>query len=81
MDRLSPIKEILERTGDARYGGEKISQLQHALQCAALAEDAGCDAALITAALLHDIGHLVDQHAEGAAAAGVDRRHEDIGSG
>ena len=81
MDRLSPIKEILERTGDARYGGEKISQLQHALQCAALAEDAGCDTALITAALLHDIGHLVDQHAEGAAAAGVDRRHEDIGSG
>ena len=49
MDRLSPIKEILERTGDALYGGEKISQLQHALQCAALAEDAGCDAALITA--------------------------------
>ncbi|MEC7594065.1 MAG: phosphonate degradation HD-domain oxygenase [Pseudomonadota bacterium] len=81
MDRLSPIKEILERTGDARYGGEKISQLQHALQCAALAEDAGCDAALITAALLQDIGQLVDQHAEGAAAAGVDRRHEDIGSG
>ena len=81
MDRLSPIKEILERTGGARYGGENVSQLQHALQCATLAEDAGCDAALITAALLHDIGHLVDQHAEGAAAAGVDRRHEDIGSG
>ena len=55
--------------------------MQHALQCAAAAGDAGCHAALITAALSHDIGHLVDQHAEGATVAGVDRRHQDIGSG
>ncbi len=81
MDRLSSIEEILERTGGARYGGENVSQLQHALQCAALAEDAGCDAALITAALLHDIAHLFAPHADGAAAGGVDRRHEEIGSG
>jgi predicted HD phosphohydrolase len=36
-----------------------VSALQHALQCAQLAEDARADAALVAAALLHDIGHFV----------------------
>ena len=36
-----------------------VNQRAHALQAALLAEQAGCDAALVTAALLHDIGHMV----------------------
>jgi phosphonate degradation associated HDIG domain protein len=67
--------------GGEMYGGEAVTQLAHALQSAALAEADGADAALVAAALLHDVGHLVDKHAEGAAASGIDRQHEDIGSG
>ena len=81
MQKIEAIKQILLETGGERYGGEDISQLQHALQCASLAEAAKASPALISAALLHDIGHLVDQHSEGAAAAGVDRVHEKIGAG
>lgn len=42
------------------YGGEAVTQLEHALQCAQLARNDGADDALISAALLHDVGHLLD---------------------
>lgn len=38
------------------YGGEPVDQLEHALQCAALARSAGGVSELVVAALLHDIG-------------------------
>jgi phosphonate degradation associated HDIG domain protein len=53
-----------------------VTQLEHALQCAGLAEDNGANPALITAALLHDIGHLVHDLGPGAAERGIDDRHE-----
>jgi predicted HD phosphohydrolase len=59
MNFIDEIFELFEQHGGADYGGERVSQLEHALQCAASAEEAGADAALISAALLHDIGHLV----------------------
>ncbi|HIC82204.1 MAG TPA: HD domain-containing protein [Kiloniellaceae bacterium] len=70
----------LETLGGSRYGGEVVSQLDHALQCATLAHDAGAEDALVTAALLHDIGHLVNPKDEGAAAAGIDAAHETVGA-
>jgi gamma-butyrobetaine dioxygenase len=42
----------------ARAYGDRVSQLAHALQCAALARAAGSDDDLVLAALLHDVGHL-----------------------
>lgn len=74
------IGEILAGKGAKRYGDESVSQLEHALQCAALAENSGASPAMITACLLHDIGHMIDNHYEGAAGRGIDRRHEKIGS-
>ena len=44
--------------GSEHYG-EDITQLQHGLQCAALAADEGAPEPMIAAALLHDVGHLV----------------------
>ena len=44
--------------GDQRYD-EVVTQTEHALQCAALAEADGADAELVAAALLHDVGHLL----------------------
>ena len=43
--------------GAERYG-ESVSQLEHALQCAALARRARADDEVVLAALLHDVGHL-----------------------
>jgi phosphonate degradation associated HDIG domain protein len=54
VDALFDLYEIL---GDRRYG-ESVTQNEHALQCAALARDAGATDALMVAALFHDVGHL-----------------------
>jgi phosphonate degradation associated HDIG domain protein len=59
--RVDQIMELLERAGKSAYFGEPVTQLEHALQCAQLARDAGGDAEMIIAALLHDIGHLLDE--------------------
>jgi gamma-butyrobetaine dioxygenase len=45
--------------GHERYD-EEVGQLDHALQTAAHAEAAGADDALVAAALLHDVGHLLE---------------------
>lgn len=75
-DPVDTIFDILARKGGADYGGERVSQLQHALQCAMLAEQAGADSPLIAAALLHDIGHLIDDRAHLMRENGQDARHE-----
>jgi phosphonate degradation associated HDIG domain protein len=56
---LEDISHLLITEGGSQYGGEAVSQLEHALQCATLAEKAGETPHTITAALLHDIGHLL----------------------
>lgn len=56
-DRVEPIELIVVK-GHDDYAGEPVSQLEHGLQCAALAMRAGASDALVAAALFHDIGHL-----------------------
>jgi phosphonate degradation associated HDIG domain protein len=77
--QVQVIAELLRERGRARYGAEAVSQLQHALQCAALAEREDAPPALVAAALLHDLGHLVADD-EDAAPRGVDMQHEDVGA-
>jgi len=79
MSTADRIMEILEMNGAAQYGDEAVSQLQHALQCAHLAECSGAPDSLVVAALLHDIGHLIHKLGEDAAARGIDDRHEALG--
>ncbi|MFZ6773739.1 HD domain-containing protein [Undibacterium sp. SXout7W] len=57
---LATLLDWLEQRAGGFYGGEAITQLEHALQCAELALEHGASASLISAALLHDIGHLAD---------------------
>src|ERR1700754_3635352 len=78
-DGLAELAGLLEGKGARRYGLSDVNQLQHALQAALLAEREGCDAALITAALLHDIGHMVHDLGENPAEAGIVDRHEELG--
>ena len=58
MDVSSQICALFAQRGQQTYG-EAVSQIDHAVQTAALAVRDGCSDALIVAALLHDIGHLV----------------------
>ena len=78
MDIVDEIFESLARKGGAIYGGEAVTQLQHALQCAELAQQAGAADTLVAAALLHDYGHLINDDDAEAAAAGSDQFHEDV---
>jgi predicted HD phosphohydrolase len=55
------VIRLFEQRGQGRYGSEQVSQLQHALQCAVLAKRQGAGSAMIAAALLHDLGHIIDQ--------------------
>lgn len=66
--------------GAAQYDGEPITQLEHALQCAALATAEGSAESLVLAALFHDLGHLIHPAAGAASEAGVDGHHERIGA-
>ena len=55
------IERLFAERGAEEYHGEAVTQLEHALQTAQLAERAGADPQLIVAALLHDVGHLLGE--------------------
>lgn len=74
------LRELFETRGAAYYGAESVSQLQHALQTAHLAEIEGGSGALVVAGFLHDIGHLLGRGDEGLAQRDVDARHEVSGA-
>lgn len=76
---LQQIENMLANNGSGLYGGEAVTQTQHALQCAALAEAENASDALVAASLLHDIGHLLDPEFEDALDRGDDLFHEEIG--
>ena len=63
MDLIGKIDALFRRRGHTCYSDERteaVSALEHALQCAQLAEWAHADTALVAAALLHDLGQLMD---------------------
>jgi len=62
---LSEVVSLLERRGQNQYGMEAINQLEHALQCADMAEQAGETPETVVASLLHDLGHLLAAEREG----------------
>ena len=76
---VDAILEVFRAEGERTYGGERLSQTAHALQCAWLAERAGAGSTLIAAALLHDIGHLVNADDRAAKHRGEDAFHEVVG--
>lgn len=73
---LDDILHLFDKHGAIAYSGEPVTQLQHALQCATLAEAAGASRELIVAALLHDVGHLLNVQGETPTERGVDDLHQ-----
>jgi phosphonate degradation associated HDIG domain protein len=74
------VLQLFQRHGGSRYGGENVSQLEHALQAAYSAEQEGAPATLIAAALLHDVGHLLHDLPADAPDHGIDDQHEALGA-
>src|SRR5262245_13433729 len=74
------ILSLLHEGGGQAYFGEPVTQLEHALQAAALAEAADAPATLVVAALLHDIGHLVSGESTDEERHHHDARHEEVGN-
>lgn len=79
MNVVDEICDLFATKGHASYIGEPVSQLEHALQSAYHAQQAGASDALVVAALLHDFGHLVHKLPEDCADQGIDDRHEALG--
>ncbi len=73
------VGRLFATRGSELYGGEAVTQLEHALQAADLARTAGAPPAEIVAALLHDVGHLLHHHGDDCADRGIDDRHEELG--
>jgi gamma-butyrobetaine dioxygenase len=68
---VDEIGELFDGPGARDYLGEPVTIGEHMRQAGALAEAAGAPAALVAAALLHDVGHLrreaEDRHGEAGA--------------
>ncbi|HZE92743.1 MAG TPA: HD domain-containing protein [Rhizobacter sp.] len=60
---IEDIENLFLRFGNEPYDGlppeETVTTLEHALQCAQLAEWSGADDSLVAAAFLHDLGKFV----------------------
>jgi len=73
---ISDICVLFARKGGRLYDGEPVTQLEHALQTASRAEAAGASPAVIAAALLHDLGHMVNDQGDTPTLRGVDDLHQ-----
>ena len=76
MLTLEDIELLFSRQGNAQYSGEPVTQLEHALQTAHLAEQSDASDELVTACLLHDLGHLLNEQGETPTLRGVDDTHQ-----
>lgn len=76
-DPIACIESLFRLHGHKAYDGarqESVTALEHALQCAQLAEWAHAEATLVAAALLHDLGHFLPESS--ALPDTVDDAHE-----
>ena len=76
MLTLSDIEYLFAVHGATQYSGEPVTQLEHALQTAHLAEQSDADDALVTACLLHDLGHMLNLQGETPSMRGIDDTHQ-----
>ena len=89
MTMAERLIQALARSSERVYepGAEPVSQLDHALQCADLAERAGADEEMVVAALMHDVGRfaadpalIADRVRITAPTAPGARGHQDVGA-
>jgi phosphonate degradation associated HDIG domain protein len=75
------IMNLYQQHGGEEYAGEKLTQLEHMVQAAQLAEEQGYDDEVILAAFLHDVGHLCEPgHGDNEMDGFGIKDHEEIGA-
>jgi len=80
LDTPETVVELMISRGGESYFGEPVTVLEHCLQGAFFAAQAGSSDDLVIAALLHDVGHLLHRGGEDVADHGVDTQHEELGN-
>jgi [1-hydroxy-2-(trimethylamino)ethyl]phosphonate dioxygenase len=80
MSVAADILAIYGAHGAGSYFGERVSVTEHCLQAAHFAQAAGAPEALVVAALLHDIGHLLEAAPDDIGEWTVDAHHEQTGA-
>jgi gamma-butyrobetaine dioxygenase len=66
---VGELGALFDGAGAAEYLGEPVTIGVHMRQAAALARESGATDALVAAALLHDVGHLLDATSENEQSA------------
>lgn len=56
---ITQILSVFKQKGQESYADEPVTQLEHALQTANLAQENMASDTLVCAALLHDLGHIL----------------------
>jgi phosphonate degradation associated HDIG domain protein len=71
---------LFEKRGAEAYYGEAVSMLEHSLQAAHFARLSHAPDSLVLAALLHDVGHLIEDVPADIADWHEDAHHEEKGA-
>jgi phosphonate degradation associated HDIG domain protein len=75
------IIDLYRHHGGSEYAGEKVTQLEHMVQAAQLAEMQGYDEEVVLAAFLHDIGHICETaHGDNEMGGYGIKDHEEAGA-
>ena len=80
MSLAADILALYDSRGTQAYFGERVSMAEHGLQAAHFARAEGAPETLVVAALLHDIGHLLEDVPEILEEWTRDARHEELGA-
>jgi [1-hydroxy-2-(trimethylamino)ethyl]phosphonate dioxygenase len=80
MSLAADILALYGARGSSAYFGERVSMAEHGLQAAHFAQLEGAPQALVVAALLHDIGHLLEAVPDEIDDWTSDSRHEEVGA-
>jgi phosphonate degradation associated HDIG domain protein len=80
MNVVDEVAAIYAACGSGAYFGERVSMTEHGLQAAYFAQQCGAERALIVAALLHDIGHLLEVVPDELSDWTTDAHHENLGA-
>jgi len=80
MSLAEEVIAIYQARGGEAYFGECVSVTEHGLQAAHFAEAEGAPETLVLAALLHDVGHLLEAVPEAIEDWTLDAHHEEIGA-
>jgi [1-hydroxy-2-(trimethylamino)ethyl]phosphonate dioxygenase len=80
MSIADDVFALFARRGNSAYFGERVSMTEHSLQAAYFAREESAPDELVVAALLHDVGHLIEDVPDQLEDWTSDLHHEESGA-